>query len=289
MLWNVTTVEYLNRGHMACPGCGASLSMRHALKAMGEQTVVVIPACCWSIIAGIFPTTALSVPLLHVPFTTAAACASGVRRALVAQGKEEVNVMVWAGDGGTFDIGFQALSGAADRREDFLYVCYDNEAYMNTGVQQSSATPSGAWTTTTPGGKEFDFEKKDMVSIIKHHHPAYLATASVAYPEDFYAKFDRARTTRGFRFLHLHSVCPPGWKIDSQDALRVSRLAVESGMFPLLELEPGGNLRQTYVPSRPVPVQDYLQAQKRFKGLSQDEIQLIQEQIQARNERILSC
>jgi len=289
MLWNVTKVEYLNAGHMACPGCGASLSMRHALKVLGDETIVVIPASCWSIIAGIFPTTALSVPLLHVPFATAAACASGVRRALIAQGRPEVTVMVWAGDGGTFDIGFQALSGAADRKEDFLYVCYDNEAYMNTGVQQSSATPGGAWTSTSPGGKEFEYNKKDMFGIIKSHHPAYLATASIGHPEDFYAKFSKAAGKSGFRFIHLLSVCPPGWKIDSQDALKVSRLAVQSGVFPLLELEDDGEPRQTVVPDDPVPVSRYLQAQKRFKSMRSEDMESLQKAIDERNRRLLQC
>ncbi|MCF8105162.1 MAG: pyruvate ferredoxin oxidoreductase [Desulfohalobiaceae bacterium] len=283
MLWNVTTVEYLNSGHLGCPGCGASLSMRHALKALGEKTVVVIPACCWSIIAGPFPTTALSVPLLHVPFATAAACASGVRRAMISQGRTEVKVMVWAGDGGTFDIGFQALSGAADRNEDFIYVCYDNEAYMNTGVQQSSATPSGAWTTTTPGGKEFAYQKKDLIGIVKAHHPAYMATANVAFPEDFYAKFEKAAGKEGFSFLHILAACPPGWKIDSQDALKVSRLAVNCGVFPLIELDESGELRQTYRPRPRIPVETYLRSQKRFKGLSDKQIRLIQDQVEEKD------
>ncbi len=287
MLWNVTTVEYLNSGHLGCPGCGASLSMRHALKALGEKTVVVIPACCWSIIAGPFPTTALSVPLLHVPFATAAACASGVRRALLSQGHQDVQVMVWAGDGGTFDIGFQALSGAADRNEDFIYVCYDNEAYMNTGVQQSSATPCGAWTTTTPGGKEFAYQKKDLIGIVLGHHPAYLATATVSFPEDFYMKFNKARKAQGFRFLHLLAACPPGWKIDSQDSLKVTRMAVDSGVFPLIEMDENGGLRQTYAPDPPLPVKTYLQSQKRFKDLTDDEIALIQSQAEKKGQTYL--
>lgn len=283
MLWNVTTVEYLNSGHLGCPGCGASLSMRHALKALGEKTVVVIPACCWSIIAGPFPTTALSVPLLHVPFATAAACATGVRRALLSQGQQEVQVMVWAGDGGTFDIGFQALSGAADRNEDFIYVCYDNEAYMNTGVQQSSATPCGAWTTTTPGGKEFAYQKKDLIGIVKAHYPAYMATATVSFPEDFYDKFEKAKKAQGFSFLHLLASCPPGWKIDSQDSLKVTRMAVDSGVFPLIEMDEAGQLRQTHTPNPPIPVAAYLGSQKRFKGLSGEEVQLIQDQVERKS------
>ncbi len=283
MLWNVTKVEYMHSGHMACPGCGASLAMRHALKALGQETIVILPASCWTIIAGLSPTTALSVPLLHVPFATAAACASGVRRALLAQGRTEVTVMVWAGDGGTFDIGLQALSGAADRREDFLYVCYDNEAYMNTGIQQSSATPIGAWTTTTPGGKEFDLGKKDIFGIVRSHSPAYLATACIAYPQDFYNKFKKALKLKGFRFIHLLSVCPPGWKIDSSEALKVSRMAVDSGVFPLLELD-AGLINQTVVPEYPLPVAEYIKSQKRFKDMSQEEVQKLQALVSKRSQ-----
>ena len=289
MLWNVTYIEHMNQGHMACPGCGAALAMRHALKALGEDTVVVIPACCWSILAGIFPTTSLSVPLLHVPFATAAACASGVSRSLRAQGREETSVMVWAGDGGTFDIGLQALSGAADRREDMLFVCYDNEAYMNTGIQQSSATPPGAWTTTTPGGKELEAPKKDLWGIIASHHPAYLATANPAYPQDFYTKFHKARSKRGFRFLHLLSVCPPGWKIDSGSALEVSRLAVEADVFPLLEMEEDKRMRRTYEPQRPEPVESYLKAQKRFRDMTPEHIEDLKRRIEARNRSMASA
>ncbi|MBN2333223.1 MAG: pyruvate synthase subunit beta [Deltaproteobacteria bacterium] len=278
MLWNVTTTEYLTSGHMACPGCGASLSLRHALKVLGGQTIVVLPACCMSIIAGAFPSSAFSVPLLHVPFATAAACASGVRRSLLAQGKKGVSVMVWAGDGGTFDIGLQALSGAAERHEDFIYVCYDNEAYMNTGIQRSSATPQGAWTTTTPAGKELQYEKKDVIAIVKAHAPAYLATANIAYPDDFMAKFERARDLSGFRFLHLLSACPPGWKIDSSEALHISRLAVETGIFPLLEQDEEKNLRLTYVPQSWLPVAAYFQAQGRFKGLAEEDIDFLQQE-----------
>ena len=142
--------ELMYSGHLACPGCGASLSMRYALKALGPKTMVIIPACCWSIIAGPFPYSALGVPIYHTAFETAAAVASGLKAALDQKGKSDVTVMAWAGDGGTFDIGFQALSGAAERNDDFIYVCYDNEAYMNTGIQRSSSTPYGAWTTTTP-------------------------------------------------------------------------------------------------------------------------------------------
>ncbi|MBN2809249.1 MAG: pyruvate synthase subunit beta [Deltaproteobacteria bacterium] len=277
--WQITSAEHMECGHMACPGCGASLSMRHTLKILGAQTVVVMPACCWAIIAGGQPTTALSVPLLHTPFAVAAAAASGVRRALTAQGKKDVQVLCWAGDGGTFDIGLQGISGAAERHEDMIYICYDNEAYMNTGIQQSSATPHGAWTTTTPGGKEFQYAKKDILAIIKAHNPSYLASATIAYPEDFYAKLNRAKAASGFRFIHLLAACPSGWKIDSQDALKVTRMAVDSGVFPLLEMDDKGRLQQTCKPENPISVKTYLQAQGRFKLMPENEIAAWQQEI----------
>ena len=264
---------------MACPGCGASLSMRHTLKILGPQTIVVMPACCWAIIAGGQPTTALSTPLLHTPFAVAAAAASGVRRSLTAQGKKDITVLAWAGDGGTFDIGLQGISGAAERHEDMIFICYDNEAYMNTGIQQSSATPHGAWTTTTPGGKDFQYAKKDIMAIIKAHNPSYLASATIAYPEDFYLKLKKAKAASGFRFIHLLAACPSGWKIDSQDALKVTRMAVDSGVFPLLEMDDNGLLRQTLKPENPIPVKDYLKTQGRFKKMPDLEIKAWQKEI----------
>ena len=278
----VTKIEYLNQGDFACPGCGAGLSMRHALKVLGEKTVIVMPACCWSIIAGGLPTTALQVPLIHVPFAVAAAVASGIKNAYDAEGKHDINVVVWAGDGGTFDIGLQALSGAAERREDILYVCYDNEAYMNTGIQKSSATPPGAWTTTTPTGNPIEFEKKDIFNIVVSHNPAYVATTTIAYPDDFYKKFEKAKKIKGFRFIHLLSSCPPGWKIDSQDSLKVMRLAVESGIFILMEKEGENEINVTYKPEKIIPVKEYFKAQGRYRHLKDDLIKKIQERINRR-------
>jgi pyruvate ferredoxin oxidoreductase beta subunit/2-oxoisovalerate ferredoxin oxidoreductase beta subunit len=280
--WTTTAAELVEPGHMGCPGCGGALSMRHALKVLGPETIVVMPACCWAIIAGGQPTTALSVPLLHTPFAVAAAAAGGVRQALAAQGQDEVTVMAWAGDGGTFDIGLQSISGAAERGEDIIFVCYDNEAYMNTGIQQSSATPPGAWTTTTPAGKDFQYAKKDILAIIRAHNPAYLASATIAYPEDFQAKFAKAKQARGFRFLHLLAAFPSGWKIESKDSLQVTRLAVESGVFPLLEMDGKGHLRPTVVPEKTRPVSDYLTAQGRFRKLTGEEIELWQQLVDER-------
>lgn len=287
MYYDVAESEYLNRGHMACPGCIAALSMRHLLKLAGDKTMIVIPASCWSIISGAFPTTAISTPLLHVPFATAAASASGIRRALVAQGKEDFNVIAWAGDGGTFDIGLQGLSGAAERREDIIYICYDNEAYMNTGIQQSSATPPGAWTTTTPSGKDVKMEKKDIIDIMLAHNPAYVATATIAYPEDFYMKINKALKVKGFRFLHLLCACPPGWKIDSQDALKVCRYAVDSDIFPLLELRDDRKLHRTFKPDTLLPLSEYFRLQKRFSNITEADLKVIEEHLQIRNLNIM--
>jgi len=162
----VAEAELMQPGLLSCQGCGGTIAMRMALQGLGRQTVIVMPACCWAIIAGVWPNYALKVPILHVPFETGAVAASGVRAGLDMRGENEVTVMVWAGDGGTFDIGLQSLSGAAERNENILYVCYDNEAYMNTGVQRSSATPTGAWTTTTPKGALKAEPKKDLEKIM---------------------------------------------------------------------------------------------------------------------------
>ncbi len=277
MQLKVPHAEYVSFGNVGCPGCGAVLSMRHVLKILGKKAIVVMPACCWGIIAGPYPTTALQIPLLQVPFAAGAACAVGVRHALDKQGKKDVLVMVWAGDGGTFDIGLQGLSSAAERNEDILFVCYDNEAYMNTGIQRSSATPRGAWTTTTPKGEKL--QKKDILRIVSAHRVAYAATAVVTYPADFMWKFQKAKSAKGFRFIHLLSSCPPGWRIDSDNSLEVTRMAVESGVFPLVESDEGGRMTLTYYPLELLPVSAYFKSQGRFKGMEDVEIQVIQREV----------
>ncbi|HEX6065437.1 MAG TPA: thiamine pyrophosphate-dependent enzyme [Longimicrobiales bacterium] len=261
--------EIVAPGHLGCSGCGATLSMRLALKALGRQTILVVPACCWSVIDGPAPYSAAGVPLMHTPFASAAAAASGVRAALERKGDQETIVCAWAGDGGTFDIGIQALSAAAERNEDIIYVCYDNEAYMNTGVQRSSATPFGAWTTTTPAARVKEQQKKDILSILLAHGIPYAATATVAYPDDFLAKFEKARRIRGTRFLHLLSPCPPGWKIPAERAIEYARLAVATRVFPLLEVEHGQPWRITVDPEVQ-PLENYLKGQGRFRRLAAD-------------------
>jgi pyruvate/2-oxoacid:ferredoxin oxidoreductase beta subunit len=261
--------EILEPGHLGCGACGATLSMRLALKALGRQTILIVPACCWSVIDGPAPYSASGVPVMHTPFASAAAAASGVRAALDMKGDTETIVCAWAGDGGTFDIGIQALSAAAERNEDIVFVCYDNEAYMNTGVQRSSATPFGAWTTTTPEKRPKQQQKKDILRILVAHGIPYAATATVAYPDDFLAKFARAREIRGTRFLHLLSPCPPGWKIPSERALEYARLAVASHVFPLVEIEDGRRWRVTVNPPAQ-PLERYLSGQGRFRQLAAD-------------------
>jgi len=212
---------------------------------------------------------------VHVPFETAAVAASGVRAGLDVRGEEDVTVMAWAGDGGTFDIGLQSLSGAAERNEDILYVCYDNEAYMNTGIQRSSATPVGAWTTTTPGGSLKQEPKKDMEGIMLAHGIPYVATASVAYPDDFFEKFKKAKGIKGTRFIHILSPCPPGWRIDSAKSIQVTRMATQCCIFPLYEVE-AGITRVTVRPEEVIPVSRYLRSQGRFREMGEDTMELVQ-------------
>jgi pyruvate/2-oxoacid:ferredoxin oxidoreductase beta subunit len=277
----VPRAELLDSGHLACPGCGAPLAMRLVLKELGDKTMVVLPACCWSIIAGPFPQSSLHVPLYHTAFETGAAVASGIRAALDARGDTETTVMVWAGDGGTFDIGLQALSGAAERNEDILYVCYDNEAYMNTGIQRSSATPWGAWTTTTPASRPQSSRKKDILAIMAAHRIPYAATASTSYPTDLLEKVRKARAVTGMRFLHILSPCPPGWKYPDELTIEMGRMAVRSRVFPLLEVEHG--VRWRFTAEHPGdPVEPYVRAQGRFRHLDEAAIREIQADIDAR-------
>ena len=277
----------MGSGHVACPGCGAAQAMRYVLKALGEKTIVVLPACCWSIIAGPFPYSSLGVPLYHTAFETAGAAASGIKAGLEIQGDTETTVLAWAGDGGTFDIGIQALSGAAERNDDIIYVCYDNEAYMNTGIQRSSATPWGAWATTTPVRHFKSRPKKDIMMVMVAHKIPYAATATVAYPDDLVAKVQKAKAIHGTRFLHVFSPCPPGWKIPSEIAIRLARLAIETKIFPLYEIEDGENYTITRKPNG-TPVIEYLKLQGRFKHLTKSQMEGIQHDVDREWENLLN-
>jgi len=278
--------ERLGHGHLACAGCGAAVSMRLTLKALGEKTVMVFPASCWSIIPGFWPYSSFRIPVVHAGFVTGGATASGVRAALDIRGDHEAVVAVWAGDGGTFDIGLQALSGAAERNEDFIYICNDNEGYMNTGTQRSSATPMLAWTTTTPATKPKENPKKDIMAIMADHQIPYAATATIAYPEDLLRKMERAKRTRGTRFIHLLSPCSPGWRIPSELTIKISRLAVRSRVFPLYEIEDGRSYT-LQEESHVVPVKEYLKLQGRFSHLTEQEIERIQGRVDNEWEHLL--
>ncbi|MBN2126441.1 MAG: pyruvate synthase subunit beta [Deltaproteobacteria bacterium] len=295
----MTGQELLQPGVLSCQGCGASLAMKLALKGLGERTMVAIPACCWTIIIGVYPFSALRIPVIHVPFETAAVAASGIRAALDVRGEEDIVVMAWAGDGGTFDIGLQALSGAAERNDDILYVCYDNEAYMNTGIQRSSATPQGAWTTTTPQGSIKEEHKKDIEQIMLAHHVPYIATASPAYPDDMIQKFSKVRHITGTKFIHILSPCPPGWRIDPEQSIRVTRMATQAKVFPIYEvrrwqysrtaqrLEEGWKYTVNVLPEREIPVREYLRAQGRFRYMDDDMIDIVQERVDRRWAQLL--
>jgi pyruvate/2-oxoacid:ferredoxin oxidoreductase beta subunit len=274
--FKVPEAEYMYPGHVGCPGCGATIAMKFALKVMGEKTVIVMPACCWGVIAGTYPQTSLTVPILHSAFAAAGATCSGLRAALDMRGDTETIVMAWAGDGGTFDIGFQALSGAVERNEDFIYVCYDNEAYMNTGVQRSSATPFGTITTTTPGADWKKSRKKNIVEAMAAHQIPYAATANIAFPEDFMNKFQKAKTLKGgSRFIHVFAPCPTGWRVPSELTVKIARLAVQTNFFPLYEVENGIKYKLNFEGS--LRVKEYLKLQGRFAHLSENDVLRIQE------------
>jgi len=264
--------EFTYPGSTGCPGCGANLVMRYLLKGLGERTIVSIPACCWAVMPGYWPNTCLKVPILYTAFEATGAAISGLRAALDAKGVEDVTVVGFAGDGGTVDIGLQALSGAAERQTDAIYVMYDNEAYMNTGIQRSGSTPWGAWTTTTPVGTSHSFKtepKKDIMRIMRAHRVPYAATVSVGYPEDFVKKVEKARKVKGLRFIHAYSPCPPGWRMNPARTIEVARLAVDTHMFPLYEIEEG-RVRITRK-GKGLPVSDYLRLQGRFSHLTEAE------------------
>ena len=271
--------EILGHGHLACQGCGAALLMRYALKALGPNTCLDIPACCWSVIDGPFPHSAVNVPMFHTAFETAAATASGIRAAYDILGKKGINVVAWAGDGGTYDIGIQALSGAAERNDDIIYICYDNEAYMNTGIQRSAATPLKAWTTTTPVKHPKQEPKKDILSIMAAHRIPYIATGTVAYPEDFIKKLTKAKSIKGTRFFLLFAPCPVGWKAKPEHSIQLSRLAVQARVFPLLEIENGIKWRITKKVRESLPVVDYLKLQGRFRHLTESDVAEIQKAV----------
>jgi pyruvate/2-oxoacid:ferredoxin oxidoreductase beta subunit len=278
--------ELFTPGHYGCPGCGAALAMRQTLSVLGEDTIIVMPAGCWSTFIGIYPYSCLTVPVVSVAFASTAGVASGVRNGLSIQGNEHTTVLAWAGDGGTFDIGLQSLSGAAERNEDILFICYDNEAYMNTGIQRSSATPAGSWTTTTPDSARKVQRKKNILEIMSAHRIPYAATASIGAPADLAKKVEKARAIKGTRFIHLYASCPTGWRHAPELSLEVAREAVKSRVFPLYEVFGGDTWEISPMPEKDL-VNAYLKSQGRFKNMSSSQCLDFQKQVDEEWERLL--
>ena len=272
--------EYLLKGHAACAGCGPAVSLRMLFKALGNKVFLVVPACCTTVIQGPYPFTSISVPLQNILFESTGAAASGVVAALRQRKMNDITVVGWAGDGGTADIGIQALSGAAERGTNFIYICYDNEAYGNTGMQRSGLTPYGAWTTTTPSGKRE--KKKDMPMIMAAHKIPYVATACTAFPLDFVNKVRKAKEIQGTKYIHLLAPCPTGWRCDTSKTIEMGRLAVQTGLFVLYEVE-NGKFKLNPPSDRLVdkskrkPVKEYFAGQGRFRGLSEQDVVKIEQ------------
>lgn len=273
-------------GHRACIGCGEALAVRLAVKAMGKNTVMVNATGCMEIVASQIPYTSWELPWIHTLFENTSAVASGIEsayKAMMRKGKianQKINVVGIGGDGATVDIGLQSLSGALERGHNMLYICFDNEAYMNTGIQRSSATPFGASTTTSPVGKasigQFSW-KKNMPEIAAAHNIPYVATACPSYPFDMMEKIKKGLEADGPAYIHVLSVCPTGWRCAAEKTIQIGRLATETGIFPLYEVE-NGKYKMSIIPEKLRPIKDYISSQRRFRHLTEDTI----EQIQAR-------
>lgn len=273
--------EELFFGHAGCVGCGGTLAARLALKVLGSKTMLVMPPCCVMAVSCFYPQIPFRVPALISSFAGTAAVLSGISAGLRVKNKEGYRVVGFAGDGGTADIGLQALSGAVERGDKFIYICYDNEAYMNTGAQRSGATPRGTRTTTTPVTGTSQGEnrpKKDMFRIMLAHGIPYAATASIAYPVDYLEKVSRAMNTGGPSYIHVLAPCPTGWGLDSSLTVQAARLAVETGLWPLMEYD-GGQVQLTKNPANRKPVSSYLKMQGRFKHFAPEDISFVQKQV----------
>jgi pyruvate ferredoxin oxidoreductase beta subunit len=283
--------EYILPGTRTCAGCGVPIAYRFILKALGPKTIISVPACCVTILHGIYPKTPIAINTVNTTFASAASTASGLVAGLKATGREDWTVMAMAGDGGTFDMGIQSLSGAAERGTNFIYVCYDNEAYMNTGVQRSSATPAGAVTTTTPVVPK-EQPKKDFMQIMEAHSVPYLAAISSSYPADVYEKFLKARALRGTRFFHLSAPCPTGWWYPTKDTVRIGKMMVESCLFVLYEIENGefrltGRSLSIAKSGRKKPIDEYIAMQGRFRKMSSEDIAGFQRSVDEKWEAML--
>jgi pyruvate ferredoxin oxidoreductase beta subunit len=278
--------EYFAPGHRACMGCGEALAVRLVCKALGRNVIIANATGCMEIVSSQLPATSWEVPWIHTLFENTAAVASGIEagiKVLNRKGKydRKPKVVAMGGDGGTADIGFQALSGALERGHNFIYVCFDNEAYMNTGIQRSSATPFGASTTTSPAGKVSIGQttwKKNMPAIAAAHDIPYVATACHSYPFDLMTKVTKAIAVEGPSYIHVLSVCPTGWRLSPELTIRAGRLAIQTGIFPLYEIEKGEYTLNFDFPQLR-PVKDYFKIQGRFRHLNKETIAQIQQRV----------
>jgi len=283
----ITKKEGFHPGHRACIGCVEALAVRMVCKALGDNVIIANATGCMEIVSSQIPYTSWSVPWIHTLFENTSAVASGIEAGLKAMNRkgkknlEGVKVVAMGGDGGTSDIGLQSLSGALERGHNFVYFCFDNEAYMNTGIQRSSATPFGAATTTSPVGKltsgQFTW-KKNMPAIAAAHEIPYVATACPSYFKDLLDKVNKAKAVDGPAYVHVLSVCPTGWRSPTNLGIKLGRLAVETGMFPLYEIENGQYKVNVDLPKLR-PVNDYFKLQGRFRHLSEDAIAMIEQRL----------
>jgi pyruvate ferredoxin oxidoreductase beta subunit len=279
--------DYVCSGHRACQGCAEALAMRLVHKVLGRNTIAASATGCMEIISSPYPETAWAIPWLHVAFENSASVGSGIEsglKALMRKGripKRKINVVAYGGDGATVDIGLQWVSGAMERGHNMTYVCYDNEAYMNTGIQRSSSTPLHAATTTSPAGKAIGGQqtwKKNMTEIMVAHNIPYVATINPSYPFDFMRKVKKAAEIEGPAYLHAYSCCPTGWGSRPELGIQLGRLAVETGAFPLYEVEYGKYSVQEKVEDFR-PLKDYVKLQRRFRHLTDEQIATSQERL----------
>ncbi len=276
--------RFIAHGVSACAGCGLELIIRNVLDVLGEDTVVVIPPGCSALFCGFGREAGMRLAAFQGNLESTAAYAAGIRAGLAAQGNDHTTVLGFAGDGATVDIGLQSLSGMLERGDRVLYVCYDNEAYMNTGIQGSSSTPYGAWTTTTPGGKAT--RRKDLLSIVMAHDVPYCASASVAYIPDLRRKVQKAKDAPGPAVLHVHSPCPTGWGCPPAKSIEVCRVAVQCGAWLLYEYE-NGKITLNQKPKQLRPVSDYVNLQGRFRGMDEQTVAALQAQVTQHYEEML--
>jgi pyruvate ferredoxin oxidoreductase beta subunit len=283
----IDTKERFAPGHRACIGCGEALAVRMVCKALGDNVIIVNATGCMEIVSSQLPYTSWTVPWIHTLFENTAAVASGIEsglKAMTRKGRKYMSttkVVAMGGDGATADIGLQALSGALERGHNFIYICFDNEAYMNTGIQRSSSTPYGATTTTSPAGKLGIGQitwKKNLPAIVAAHNIPYVATACPSYYQDLMNKVRKAMSIQGPTYLHILSPCPTGWRCPTDNIIEIGRLAVQTGVFPIYEVE-NGKYKINLNPATLKPVSDYIKTQGRFRHLSEGAIVHIQQKV----------